>query len=160
MTHAVFPGSFDPLHNGHLDIIRRAAGLFEQLTVAVLNNAFKSSKLFSIDERLDMIVASTQDLSNVRVVVFEGLLVDFLRVQQAQVILKSLRTASDFDYELHMAQMNFHMYPVETVFMPTDPKWSFVSSSRLKEVAAMGADVSALLPQASLEALYKKFKTN
>jgi pantetheine-phosphate adenylyltransferase len=160
MIHAVYPGSFDPLHNGHLDIIRRAAALFEHVTVAVLNNSFKSSKLFSIDERLAIIQDSINDLANVKARAFEGLLVDFMTTQNAQVILKSLRSSGDFDYELHMAQMNHHMRPVETLFMTTDPTWSFVSSSRLKEVSGLGADISQLVPVASLQALHKKFKTN
>lgn len=160
MIHAVFPGSFDPLHNGHLDIIRRASALFEHLTVAVLNNAFKNTKLFSIDERLSIIQESTQDLPNVKARVFEGLLVDFMQAQNAQVILKSLRSSGDFDYELHMSQMNHHMLPVETIFMTSDPSWSFVSSSRLKEVAGLGADISQLVPSASLQALHRKFHTN
>ncbi len=160
MIHAVFPGSFDPLHNGHLDIIRRASSLFEQVTVAVLNNSFKSTKLFSIEERLNIIAESTRDLVNVKAQAFEGLLVDFMRLQQAQIVLKSLRSSGDFDYELHMALMNHHMYPVETVFMTTEVHWSFVSSSRLKEVAALGADISQLVPSASLQALHRKFHTN
>lgn len=160
MIHAVFPGSFDPLHNGHLDIIQRASLLFEQVTVAVLNNSFKSTKLFSIEERLNIIAESTQDLVNVKAQAFEGLLVDFMRAQNAQVLLKSLRSSGDFDYELHMAHMNHHMLPVETLFMTTDPTWSFVSSSRLKEVAGLGADISQLVPNASLQALHRKFHAN
>jgi pantetheine-phosphate adenylyltransferase len=160
MIHAVFPGSFDPLHNGHLDIIRRAARLFDQVTVAVLNNSFKSTKLFGIEERLTIITESSQDLVNVKAQAFEGLLVNFLREVQAQVILKSLRSSGDFDYELHMAQMNQHMYPVETIFMTTDPRWGFVSSSRLKEVAGLGADISQLVPPSSLQALHRKLHTN
>jgi pantetheine-phosphate adenylyltransferase len=160
MIHAVFPGSFDPLHNGHLDIIQRASMLFDQVTVAILNNAFKSAKLFTADERIGIISETTQHLSNVKALAFEGLLVDFVRHQNAQVILKSLRSAADFDYELHMAQMNHHMYPVETIFMTTDPKWSFVSSSRIKEVAGLGSDVSQLVPETSLQALRRKFSTN
>ena len=116
--------------------------------------------MFSIEERLSIIAESTQDLMNVKVQAFEGLLVDFMRLQQAQVILKSLRSSGDFDYELHMAQMNHHMYPVETLFMTTEARWSFVSSSRLKEVAALGADISPLLPSASFQALHRKFHTN
>lgn len=160
MIHAVFPGSFDPLHNGHLDIIRRASALFDQVTVAVLNNSFKNNKLFTVDGRLSIITESTHDLDNVKAQAFEGLLVDFVRAQQAQVILKSLRSSGDFDYELHMAQMNHHMYPVETIFMTTQADWSFVSSSRIKEVAGLGADIRLLVPNASLMALRKKFATN
>jgi pantetheine-phosphate adenylyltransferase len=160
MIHAIFPGSFDPLHNGHLDIIQRASTLFDQVTVAVLNNSFKSSKLFTTEERLTIIAEATQNLANVKALAFEGLLVDFVRHQNAQIILKSLRSAGDFDYELHMAQMNHHLYPIETVFMTTHPNWSFLSSSRLKEVAGLGSDISQLVPEASLQALRRKFSTN
>jgi pantetheine-phosphate adenylyltransferase len=130
---------------GHLDIVRRAAGLFDEVTVAVLVNRSKKS-MFSVDERLDMLREVTADLPNVRVDSFEGLLVDFCAERGIAAIVKGLRAVSDFDYELQMAQMNSTLAGVETVFVPTAPAWSFLASSLVKEVAALGGDVEHLLP--------------
>lgn len=157
MIHAIYPGSFDPIHNGHIDIIQRASRIYDELTVAVLNNPYKQNKWFKIERRLDMIREVTSDLSNVKVDVFEGLLVDYAKAKNAQVILKSLRNAVDFDYEASMAYMNQHMFDgAETVFLLTKPKWSFLSSSRVKEIVSYGVDVSDLVPQLALEALKEK----
>ena len=146
MRRAVSPGSFDPVTNGHLDIIDRASRLYDELIVAVLINQSKHG-LFTIEERLDMLREVTQGYPNVRVESFHGLLVDFCRGQGAAVVVKGLRAVSDFDYELQMAQMNVGLAGVETLFMPTNPLYSFLSSSMVKDVAKWGGDVSAHVPE-------------
>jgi pantetheine-phosphate adenylyltransferase len=145
VRRAVCPGSFDPVTNGHLDIIDRAARLYDEVIVAVLVNQSKAG-LFSHEERLDMLREVTRDYPNVRVEGFEGLLVDFCREQHAPVVIKGLRAVSDFDYELQMAQMNLGLAGVETLFMPTSPLTSFLSSSLIKDVAKWGGDVSGHVP--------------
>ncbi len=139
------PGSFDPVTNGHLDIIARAARLYDEVIVAVLVNESKSG-LFSHEERLDMLREVTKDYPNVRVEGFQGLLVDFCQAQHAPIVIKGLRAVSDFDYELQMAQMNLGLAGVETLFMPTSPLTSFLSSSLIKDVAKWGGDVSRHVP--------------
>ncbi|WP_366519759.1 pantetheine-phosphate adenylyltransferase [Nocardioides sp.] len=146
MHRAVCPGSFDPVTNGHLDIIERAARLFDEVVVAVGVNASKS-RLFSADERLEMLTRACAPWENVRIDTFTGLLTEFCVEQEIDAIVKGLRAVSDFDYELQMAQMNSHLAPVETVFMPTSPEWSFVASSLVKEVATFGGDVTGLVPE-------------
>jgi pantetheine-phosphate adenylyltransferase len=146
VRRAVCPGSFDPVTRGHLDIIGRSAQLFDEVIVGLLINQTKQS-LFSVDERLDMLKEVTKELPNVRVLAFQGLLVDFCRDQGAQVVVKGLRVASDFDYELQMAQMNIGLSSVETLFMPTNPIYSFIASSLVKEVAKWGGDVSTYVPE-------------
>ncbi|MEV4755260.1 pantetheine-phosphate adenylyltransferase [Micromonospora sp. NPDC049559] len=145
MRRAVCPGSFDPVTNGHLDIIGRASRLFDEVIVGVLINQSKQG-LFSVDERIDMLREVTSCYPNVRVESFRGLLVDFCRAQRAEVLIKGLRAVSDFDYELQMAQMNIGLAGVETLFMPTNPLYSFLSSSLVKDVAKWGGDVSAHVP--------------
>jgi pantetheine-phosphate adenylyltransferase len=145
MRRAVCPGSFDPVTNGHLDIIGRASRLVDELIVGVLINEAKQG-LFTVDERIAMLREVTAACGNVRVESFRGLLVDFCRAQDAAVVIKGLRAVSDFDYELQMAQMNIGLAGVETLFMPTNPLYSFLSSSLVKEVAKWGGDVSAHLP--------------
>jgi pantetheine-phosphate adenylyltransferase len=145
MRRAVCPGSFDPVTNGHLDIIGRASRLVDELVVGVLVNEAKKG-LFTVDERIVMLREVTAAYGNVRVAAFRGLLVDFCRAQDAAVVIKGLRAVSDFDYELQMAQMNIGLAGVETLFMPTNPLYSFLSSSLVKEVAKWGGDVSAHLP--------------
>ena len=145
MRRAVCPGSFDPVTNGHLDIIGRASRLFDEVIVGVLINESKTG-LFTVDERLTMLGEVTASYDNVRVASFRGLLVDFCRAQQASVLVKGLRAVSDFDYELQMAQMNIGLAGVETLFMPTNPLYSFLSSSLVKDVAKWGGDVSAHVP--------------
>jgi pantetheine-phosphate adenylyltransferase len=145
MRRAVYPGSYDPVTNGHIDIVERAAGLFDEVIVAVLINKTKHG-LFSIDERIEMLRAETKHLPGVRVDSWHGLLVDYCRQHDVSVIVKGLRAVSDFDYELQMAQMNQQLSGVETLFMPTNPLWSFLSSSLVKEVAAYGGDVAHLVP--------------
>jgi pantetheine-phosphate adenylyltransferase len=145
VRRAVCPGSFDPVTNGHLDIVRRAARLFDEVVVAVGVNASKS-RLFTPGERMEMIRESVTDLPNVTVDGFAGLLTDFCAERGIAAIVKGLRAVSDFDYELQMAQMNASLTDVETVFVPTSPEYSFLASSLVKEVATFGGDVSALLP--------------
>ena len=145
MTRAVCPGSFDPVTNGHLDILRRAAGLFDELVVATGTNPSKS-RLFEPEERLQMLREVCADLPGVTVMGFSGLIVDFCRDIGAQAIVKGLRGGNDYEYELPMAQMNAHLTGVETVFVPTNAALGYVSSSLVKEVASLGGDVSALVP--------------
>jgi pantetheine-phosphate adenylyltransferase len=152
---AVCPGSFDPVTNGHLDIIGRAARLYDEVVVAVLINKTKSS-LFSVEERVDLLVECTSAYPNVTVDSFHGLIVDFCRDRDIPVIAKGLRAVSDFDYELKMAQMNNGLADVETLFMPTSPLYSFLSSSLVKEVATYGGDVSGLVPDPVLARLREK----
>ncbi|WP_457207479.1 pantetheine-phosphate adenylyltransferase [Nocardioides sp. P5_C9_2] len=152
MHRAVCPGSFDPVTNGHLDIVERAAGLFDEVVVAVGVNASKT-RLFSADERIDMLTEACAGWDNVRVDSFTGLLTDFCLAHDVHAIVKGLRAVSDFDYELQMAQMNSSLAPIETVFVPTSPEWSFLASSLVKEVATFGGDVSGLVPGFVLERL-------
>lgn len=145
MRRVVCPGSFDPITNGHLDIIGRAARLYDEVTVAVLINVEKSS-LFTVDERIEILQTVTKEYQNVMVRKFHGLLVDFCRDNNIPAIVKGIRVVSDFDYELQMAQLNYRLSGVETLFMPTNPEYSFLSSSRVKEIARYGGDVSGLVP--------------
>ncbi len=147
MSGAVCPGSFDPVTLGHLDIFERAAAQFDEVVVAVLINPAKRG-MFTIDERIAMIAESTSHLPNLRVESGEGLVVDFVKARGLTAIVKGLRTDTDFEYELQMAQMNRHIAGVDTFFVATTPQYSFVSSSLAKEVAVRGGDVSALLPEA------------
>ena len=155
MRKAVCPGSFDPVTNGHLDIIARAASLFDEVTVAVLINKKKSS-LFTVAERIEMLQAATAEHTNVVVDSFHGLLVDFCQERQISAIVKGLRAVSDFDYELQMAQMNHGLTGVETLFISTNPLYSYLSSSLVKEVATYGGDVQGLLPDEVLTKMNAK----
>ena len=146
MARVVCPGSFDPVTNGHLDVISRAAALHDEVVVAVLINITKKS-LFSTDERVDMLREVTRDLGNVRVDRFHGLLVNFCTANGINAIVKGLRAVSDFEYEMQMAQMNYRLAKVETLFMTTNPQYSFLSSSLVKEIAMYGGDVSGLVPE-------------
>jgi pantetheine-phosphate adenylyltransferase len=158
MIHAVYPGSFDPLHNGHLDVIRRAARIFDRLTVAVLHNPLKPNTLFGIEERLAIVREATAGIDHVQTAMFEGLLVDFCRQQGAHVIVRGLRAISDYEAELQVAHLNRQMNPdVETLFVMTATRWSYLSSTRVKEIASLGADVSTLVPEATLKRLDARF---
>lgn len=157
MRRAVYPGSYDPVTNGHIDIVERASGLFDEVIVAVLVNKTKKS-LFSVDERLHMLREMTAHLPGVRVDSWHGLLVDYCRQNDVNAIVKGLRAVSDFDYELQMAQMNQQLSGVETLFMPTNPLWSFLSSSLVKEVAAYGGDVAHLVPDLVHRQLLARFE--
>ena len=147
MSSAVCPGSFDPVTHGHLDVIDRASALFDEVTVSVLVNKSKRS-LFTVDERMEMLRGVTAHLPNVRVDSWHGLLVDYATAHGIKAIVKGLRAVSDFDYELQMAQMNQRLSGVDTMFIATNPLYSFLSSSLVKEVATYGGDVSHLLPEA------------
>ena len=142
---ALCPGTFDPVTNGHLDVIRRAAGVFDRVVVAVLENPGKAP-LFSMEERAAMVKEATQDLADVEVASYDGLLVDFARQRGIGVVVKGVRAVTDFDYELQMAQMNHELTGIETFFVPTRPQWSFLSSSLIKEVVLHGGNVSAMVP--------------
>ncbi|MDQ3307646.1 MAG: pantetheine-phosphate adenylyltransferase [Actinomycetota bacterium] len=155
MHKAVCPGSFDPVTNGHLDIVTRAARVFDEVVVAVLVNDAKRG-LFSVDERVGMLAEAVSDFDNVQVTTFEGLLVDFCRDQDAVAVVKGLRSGGDFDYEVQMAQMNERLSGVQTVFIPASPALSFVASSLVKEVARGGGDVSGLVPSYVLEPLRRR----
>ncbi|MFJ7151733.1 pantetheine-phosphate adenylyltransferase [Streptomyces sp. NPDC100445] len=155
MRRAVCPGSFDPITNGHLDIIARASRLYDEVYVAVMINKSKKG-LFEIEERIELIREVTSEYANVRVEAFHGLLVDFCKERDIPAIVKGLRAVSDFDYELQMAQMNIGLTGVETLFVPTNPTYSFLSSSLVKEVAAWGGDVSHLVPAPVLSALNER----
>jgi pantetheine-phosphate adenylyltransferase len=147
VRRAVCPGSFDPVTNGHLDIIGRASRLYDEVVVAVLVNQSKSG-LFSLDERMDLLREVTSPYGNVVVDSFQGLLVDYCKAHDIPVVVKGLRAVSDFDYELQMSQMNHGLAGVETLFMATNPLYSFLSSSLVKDVARWGGDVSAHVPEA------------
>jgi pantetheine-phosphate adenylyltransferase len=156
MTKVVCPGSFDPVTNGHLDIVERSARLFDEVVVAVLVNQNKQG-LFTIDERLALLDRATAHLPNVTTASFTGLLVDFCTGNGIDAIVKGLRAVTDFDYELQMAQMNGSLTDVDTVFIPTSPEYSFLASSLVKEVAKHGGDVSGLIPGFVNDELKKKF---
>jgi pantetheine-phosphate adenylyltransferase len=147
MTRAVCPGSFDPVTNGHLDIIDRAASAFDAVIVGVLENPSKAP-LFSTEERVAMLEDACARMPNVKVAGFAGLLVDFARSEGATVIVKGLRAVSDYEYEIQMAQMNLRLGELETLFMPTNPRWSFLSSSLIKEVVRFGGSSDGLVPDA------------
>lgn len=146
MSHALCPGSFDPPTNGHIEIIERAAQLFDSVTVAVIRNATKTATLTS-DERVDMLSLCVAKHDNINVTSFDGLLVDCAKAVGANVVVKGLRAVSDFDYELQMAQANRQLSHIETVFLSTNPQHSFLSSSMVRDIARYGGDVSSLVPQ-------------
>ena len=155
MKKAVCPGSFDPITNGHLDVIERASGLYDEVVIAVLVNNSKTG-LFTIEERVDMITESVEHLKNVKVDTWSGLLVDYCRAHNIAAIVKGLRAVSDFDYELQMAQMNLQLKGVDTLLMATKPAYSFLSSSLVREIARYGGDVSTLVPPRVLKDLSSK----
>jgi pantetheine-phosphate adenylyltransferase len=144
---ACCPGTYDPVTNGHLDIVARAAKVFDSVIVAVLVNPGKQP-LFTVEERIALLKEASADIPGVEVDSFEGLLVDFARARGVSAIVKGLRAVSDFDYELQMAQMNYRLAGVETMFMTTNPSYSYLSSSLVKDVARNGGDVSGLVPEA------------
>jgi pantetheine-phosphate adenylyltransferase len=152
VRRAVCPGSFDPVTNGHVDVINRAAGLYDELVVAVLVNPGKAG-LFSVDERMELLRDAVAHLPNVKIDSFTGLLVDYCRAHEIPVIVKGLRAVSDFEYELQMAQMNRELAGVETLFVPTAPQVGHLSSSLVKQIAMFGGDVSRLVPEAVHERL-------
>jgi pantetheine-phosphate adenylyltransferase len=154
---AVCPGSFDPVTNGHLDIVGRASRLYDEVVVAVLVNSSKDG-LYGLDERMALLRQATADLPNVTIDSFDGLLVDYCKAHDLPVVIKGLRAVSDFDYELQMAQMNHGLAGVETLFLSTNPLYSFLSSSIVKQVARYGGDISALVPPVVAESLAARFR--
>lgn len=147
MSRAVCPGSFDPVTHGHLDIIERTTRMFDEVIVAVGANVSKKKSLFTPDERVDMLTDVSSSWPGVRAQTFDGLLVDFCREHDVDAIVKGLRFAADFDYELQMAQMNHRLTGIDTIFLPTAAEWSYVSSSLVREIAGFGGDVAGFLPE-------------
>lgn len=147
MLRAVYPGSFDPVTYGHLDIIRRSGNLTDELIVGVLNNKAKTP-LFSVEERVKMLEEVTKDMPKVKIVPFEGLLADFAKEMSAKIIVRGLRAVTDFEYELQMSQTNHKLLPeLETIFLTTSLEYSYLSSTIVKEVAAFGGDISQFVPE-------------
>ena len=160
MKRAVYPGSFDPITFGHLDIIERSAIMVDELVIGVLCNSAKKS-LFSLEERVNMIKEITKDIPNVRVESFDGLLVDYMREIDANIIIRGLRAVTDFEYELQIAQMNHVMkVDAETIFLITNLKYSYLSSTVVKEIASYGGDISKFVPEEIIECIYKKYNVN
>jgi len=157
VTVALFPGSFDPLHNGHVEVVERAGQLFDEVVVATLRNPQKAEPLFSLEEREEMLHESLENLGNVRMVAVATLVVNVARDIGATAIIRGLRAVSDFENELQMAQMNRQLSGIDTLFIPTSSTTSFVSSRLLREVARYGGDVSAFVPKAVAVRLEKKF---
>lgn len=158
MRIGVCPGSFDPVTNGHLDIIARASKMFDKVIVAVLKNSSKNA-LFTVEERVKMLEASCKDFNNVEIDSFSGLLIDFMKIKNANVIIKGLRAISDFEYEMQMAHVNRKLNPnIETVFMMTSSKYSYLSSSIIKEVASLDGCIHGLVPELVEEEIIKRFK--
>ena len=159
MKSAIYPGSFDPITYGHIDIITRSAKIFDNLTVAVLNNRAKHS-LFSVDERVNMIKDAVKDIHNISVVSYEGLLVNYAREVGANVIIRGLRAVTDFEYELQMSQTNAKLRDgdIETIFLNTDLRYAYLSSSTVREVASFGGDISKFVTKEVAELVYNKYK--
>ncbi|MEZ3436045.1 MAG: pantetheine-phosphate adenylyltransferase [Lachnospiraceae bacterium] len=156
MVRAVYPGSFDPVTFGHLDIIRRSSALVDELIVGVLNNNAKSP-LFSVEERVRMLEEITENIPKVRILPFEGLLVEFVKAVDARMVIRGLRAITDFEYELQMAQTNHKMEPkIETAFLTTSLEYSYLSSTTVKEVAAFGGDISQFVPEIVIEKIQEK----
>lgn len=156
MSKAIYPGSFDPVTYGHLDIIRRASEIVDELVVGVLVNKAKNP-MFSIEERVEMLRQLTDDCPNVRIMSFEGLLVDFAREQKANVIVRGLRAVTDFEYELQMAQTNHIMEPqIDTIFLTTSLEYSYLSSSIVKEVALLHGDITKFVPKLVIDRIQAK----
>lgn len=158
MTRAIYPGSFDPVTLGHLDIIKRAAKIVDELIVGVLNNNSKTP-LFSAQNRVKMLEEVVQDIPNVKVMAFEGLLVDFAKNIEAQIIVRGLRAVTDFEYELQMSQTNMVLdKDIDTIFFTTSLEYAYLSSSTVKEAAYYGADISRFVPETVIHQVYDKFK--
>ena len=159
MKIAVYPGSFDPVTNGHIDILERTSPIFDKIIVAVIHNVYKQA-LFSLEERETLLKEATQHLKNIEIESFSGLLVDYLREKQACMIIRGLRSITDFEYESQMSMMNKKLLPeVNTIFVMADSNYICVSSSNIKEAALLGGDVSSMVPQAVCVGLKDKLAT-
>ena len=157
MKRAIYPGSFDPVTNGHVDIILRSSKIVDKLIVGVLNNSAKKS-LFSVEERVSMLKALTKDLPNVEVTSFDGLLVDYMREIDASIIVRGLRAVTDFEYELQIAQTNhIENTDIETIFLTTNLQYSYLSSTIVKEFASYGGDISKFVPEQFVDRIYEKY---
>ena len=153
---AIYPASFDPITNGHLDLIQRGALLFDRLIVAVATNVEKKG-IFTVDERIELIRDAVGTNDKIEIDTIDGLLVDYARARGARVIIRGMRALADFEYEFEMAMMNSHMYPdIETVFLMTNAKWFYVSASRMRELARFGTDVSEFVPKLAAKRLAEK----
>ena len=157
MKRAIYPGSFDPVTNGHVDIILRSSKIVDRLIVGVLNNSAKKS-LFSVEERVSMLKELTKDLPNVEVTSFDGLLVDYMREIDASIIVRGLRAVTDFEYELQIAQTNhIENTDIETIFLTTNLQYSYLSSTIVKEFASYGGDISKFVPEQFVDRIYEKY---
>ena len=157
MRKAIYPGSFDPVTFGQQDIIARSSAIFDELIVGVLNNSSKNS-LFSVEERVSMLKELTKDMKNVTIDSFDGLLVDYMKESGATIIVRGLRAVTDFEYELQIAQTNHVEYPeVETIFLTTNLKYSYLSSSVVREFAAYGGDITKFVPKQFVDRVYRKY---
>ena len=160
MLRGIYPGSFDPVTLGHIDIIKRGSHITDELIVGVLRNNAKMP-LFSVEERVRMLEEVTGDLPNVKIIPFDGLLVDFVRDMDASVVIRGLRAITDFEYELQMAQTNYKLAPdVEYIFLPTNLQYCYLSSSMVKEVAAFGGDISNFVPEVLIDRIAEKYRVN
>ena len=160
MKKAIYPGSFDPVTNGHIDVIKRASKLFDHLVVGVLVNSAKNP-LFSIDERVNMLIEVFKDYDNIEVISFEGLLVDYCHKNDITTIVRGLRAVTDFEYELQLAQINHvQRSNIETVFLITNLKYSYLSSTIVKEIASYGGDISKFVPEEIVDRIYEKYNVN
>ena len=158
MLRAIYPGSFDPVTNGHLDVSRRSSKMVDELIVGVLNNNAKMP-LFSVEERVRMLEEVTKDIPNVRIYPFDGLLIDFAAKMEAGVVIRGLRAITDFEYELQMSQTNHKLNPdVETIFLTTSIEYSYLSSTTVKEIASYGGDITQFVPEAVVGKLEQKMK--
>ena len=158
MAHALYPGSFDPVTFGHIDVIKRASALFDNITVAVLNNGAKSP-LFSVDERVNMLRDVCRDISDIKIDSFSGLTADYVKSNGINVIIRGLRAVTDFEYELQMAQTNRKLAPeADTVFLATSLEYAYLSSTTVKEVAYFGGDISKFVPKDIEKLIFEKFK--
>ena len=159
MNNAIYPGSFDPITNGHLDIIRRASKLYDNLFIAVSNDSSIKSKLFTVQDRIDLVYSATKDIDNVKIIDFDCLIVDLCKKYQSNVIIRGLRALSDYDFEFKMALMNRSLNDqIVTLFMMPHERYTHISSSLIKEVASHGGDISKYVPSFVNKALGKAFE--
>ncbi len=158
MSKAIYPGSFDPMTCGHLDVIRRSADIFDELTICVLNNVNKSA-LFSVEERVNILKEATKDLPNVKVESFSGLLIDYAKKKDVYVVIRGLRAITDFEYELQIAQTNRKLSGdrLDTMFLTTSLEYAYLSSSTVKEIASFGGDISECVPDFVADLVYEKY---